>query len=169
MQKIVLDVGHELTHTLLREINPKMTNNFLIKSINKDNENKKDNCIIKFKDKFASNFHYLDSNESGNIFDHLFFNEYYFDELLEDEAFFFLKIKNIKTIKEYKNELEKIIYNEKSKKDISFSGSVNKFKKLEKEPPRCIRSKIIKVVKVSEDEYNKKIIHSDDEESDEEF
>ena len=167
-QKIVLNIGHELTHTLLREINPKMANNFLIKSNNKDNENKKDNCIA-FKDKFVSNFHYLDSNESGNIFDHLFFNEYYFDELLEDEAFFFLKIKNIKTIKEYKNELEKIINNEKSKKDISFSGSVNKFKKLEKEPPRCIRSKIIKVVKVSEDEYNKKKIDNDDEESDEEF
>ncbi len=167
-QKIVLNVGHELTHTLLREINPNMANNFLIKSNNKDNENKKDNCL-QFKDKFVSNFHYLDSNESGNIFDHLFFNEYYFDELLEDEAFFFLKIKNIKTIKEYKDELEKVINNEKSKKDKSFSEPVNKFKKIEKEPARCIRSKIIKVVKVSEDEYNKKIIHSDDEESDEEF
>lgn len=167
-QKIVLNVGHELTHTLLREINPKMANNFLIKSNNKDNENKKDNCII-FKDKFVSNFHYLDSNESGNIFDHLFFNEYYFDELLEDEAFFFLKIKNIKTIKEYKNDLENVINNEKSKKDKSFSEPVNKFKKIEKEPARCIRSKIIKVVKVSEAEYNRKIIDSDDEESDEEL
>ena len=56
-QKIVLNVAHELTHVLLREIYDKIRANFLIKSIIKDKKiNTKE---IKFVNKFDGNFHIL--------------------------------------------------------------------------------------------------------------
>ena len=133
-EKIILNLGHELMHGLMREINPEMTTNYFIKSKKKIKE---ENNQIKFKDKFISNFHLFDANESGNVFDHNFFDGYYFDKLYEKEAHLFLGIKNMNTIGEYKIKLNSVIFSEQSKQ-LS-TDSVNKFKKLEKERPRCKR------------------------------
>ena len=134
-EKIILNLAHELMHSLVRVINPKMAENFLIKSQKKT---KAENDQLKFRDKFlVSNFHLFDSNESGNVFDFYFFNGYYFKELYRQEAEFFLDIKNKDNISEYKNQLNSIILNESTKK-LS-TQTVNKFKKLEKERPKCKR------------------------------
>ena len=158
-EKIVLNIGHELAHDLLREISNTMGENFFIKSNNK-NKTKSEN--IKFKDKFINKFHLMDQNESGNLMDFNFFNNYYFDELYSKEAELFFNIKSIKCIKDYKIRMDEIIKEEKKQKKSP--TSVNKFKKLnEEEPPRrCIRSRILGTIQVSEEEYNKKMSDSDD-------
>ena len=138
-QKIVLNVAHELTHVLLREIYDKMKENFLIKSSIKEKKiNLKE---IKFVNKFDGNFHILSIEESGNLFDYYFYNEYYFDDLYSKEAELFLNIKNIKTLIEYREKLNEII-NEERKITIDYD-LVNKFKKIKQEPSRCIKSKIL--------------------------
>ena len=96
----------------------------------------KDNQI-EFKDKFVSNFYSLNANESGNVFDHNFYEGYYFGELYEEEAFFFLDKKNLNSIDEYKVKLNSIILGEKKNKVIK--SSINKFKKLKYEKPHCKR------------------------------
>ena len=155
-------MGHELAHILLREISD-MRDNFFIRS-NYNNNNKIKGQSIKFKDKFISKFHLLEKNESGNLMDYNFFNNYYFEELYQKEAELFFSIKSIKSIKEYKKRMDKIIKEEKNK-NLS-PNSVNKFKKLFKEPPRrCIRSRILGTIEVSEEEYNKKVSESDESES----
>ena len=160
-EKIILNLGHELAHILLREISD-MRDNFFIRSNYNNNKIKSQN--IKFKDKFISKFHLLEKNESGNLMDYNFFNNYYFEELYQKEAELFFSIKSIKSIKEYKKRMDKIIKEEKNK-NLS-PNSVNKFKKLFKEPPRhCIWSRILGTNEVSEEEYNKKVSESDESES----
>ena len=133
-EKIVLNLSHELMHGLIRIINPKMAENFFDKS---NKKTKEENNEIKFKDKFISNFYLLNANESGNVFDHNFYEGYYFGELYKEEAFFFLGIKDINSMDEYKNKLNSIILGEKKNKVSSMS--INKFKKLKHERPRCER------------------------------
>ena len=160
-EKIILNLGHELAHILLREISD-MRDNFFIRS--NYNNNKIKGQSIKFKDKFISKFHLLEKNEIGNLMDYNFFNNYYFEELYQKEAELFFSIKSIKSIKEYKKRMDKIIKEEKNK-NLS-PNSVNKFKKLFKEPPRhCIWSRILGTIEVSEEEYNKKVSESDESES----
>ena len=169
-EKIILNLGHELNHTLIREISEEMKNNFLIKSNHKNKKNKIMTDItgtkIEFKNKFENKYHYLNLCESGNLFDYNFFNHYYFDELYEKEALLFKDIKNIKSFKNYREKLSEIIEEEKSIKLIK--SPVNKFKKLEKEKPRiCIRSRILGTKLVTAEEYNKRLEFYDD--SDEDF
>ena len=133
-EKIVLNLSHELMHGLIRIINPEMAENFFDKSEKKTKV--KDNQI-EFKDKFVSSFYSLNANESGNVFDHNFYEGYYFGELYEEEAFFFLDKKNLNSIDEYKNKLKSIILGEKKNKVIN--SSINKFKKLKYEKPHCKR------------------------------
>jgi len=157
-EKIVLNIGHELAHDLLREISNTMGENFFIKS---GGGNKTKSQNIKFKDKFINKFHLMEQNESGNLMDFNFFNKYYFDELYSKEAELFFNIKSIKYIKDYKIKMNEIIKEEKKQKKSP--TSVNKFKKLNEEPPRrCIRSRILGTIQVSEEEYNKKMSDSDD-------
>jgi len=159
-EKIILNIGHELTHALLREISNEMRDNFLIKS-NYNNKIKSQN--IEFKDKFISQFHSMDKNESGNLMDYNFFNHYYFEDIYLKEAKLFFDIKSINSISDYKKRMDIIIKEEKNKN--IFPNSVNKFKKIIKEPyRRCIRSRILGTRMVSEEEYNKKT--PDSEESD---
>ena len=148
-EKIILNIGHELAHILLRTINIKMKNNFLIKIKNKNSNAK--NKMIQFKDKFSQDFHELDLNESGNILDFNMFNKYYFGEIYPEESDFFLKIKSFTSIVEYNSQLNKIIQKEKSQ-NLN-TQQVNKFKKLEDEKIRwCIRSRILRTVKMNKDD-----------------
>ena len=157
-QKIVLNVAHELTHVLLREIYDKMKENFLIKSSIKEKKiNLKE---IKFVNKFDGNFHILSIEESGNLFDYYFYNEYYFDDLYSKEAELFLNIKNIKTLIEYREKLNEVI-NEERKITIDYD-LVNKFKKIKQEPSRCIKSKILGI-EVKKDAKITKLYDEDDE------
>lgn len=139
-EKIILNIAHELMHILIREINSDMADNFLIRSkkINKVKDNK-----IQFVEKFNSSEHDFDANESGNVFDHNFFGQYYFDELYKEEAFLFLDIKNIDTVKEYQDKLKSIILNEKTKKVLS--SNINKFKKFDNYSSRCKRPGAIRI------------------------
>ena len=146
-EKIILNIGHELAHILLRIINIKMNKNFLLKSNNKKSKSKK--AIIEFKDKFNQDLHELDLNESGNILDFNMFNKYYFSEIYPEESDFFLNIKNYTSISVYNSELEKIIQKEKNQNLVP--QQVNKFKKLNEEPIRwCIRSRILRTVKANQ-------------------
>ena len=146
-EKIILNIGHELAHILLRLINIKMNENFLLKSNNKNSKHKK--AIIQFKDKFTQDLHELDLNESGNILDFNMFNKYYFGEIFPEESDFFLNIKNYTSISVYYSELDKIIQKEKNQNLIP--QQVNKFKKLNEEPIRwCIRSRIFRTVKINQ-------------------
>ena len=118
-EKIILNIGHELAHDLLREISNKMGENFFIKSNNKNktkSQSKSKSQNIQFKNKFVNKFYLLDKNESGNIMDFNFFNNYYFDELYPKEAELFFNIKSIKFIKDYKKRMEEIITEEKNQK-----------------------------------------------------
>ena len=118
---------------------------------------------IHFKNKFENKFHPMNIHESGNVFDFYFFNKYFFDEIFEKEAAFFLDIKNIKTLKSYNEKLEKIIEDEKDGKLLSYP--INAFKKLEDEPRRCIKSRLLGVKYVTKEEYdNYKLSESEDEE-----
>lgn len=147
-EKIILNIGHELAHILLRIINEEMKKNFLVKSNNKNSTEK--NKIIQFKDKFKQEWHQMDMNESGNILDYNFFNKYYFDALFPDEAKFFFGIKNFTSVNDYYTQLDKIINNEKCKNLVP--QQVNKFKKLESQKVRwCIRSRILGTVRMNED------------------
>lgn len=147
-EKIILNIGHELMHILLREIDQTMNKNFLIKSKHKKSQNND----LKFKNKFVNKFHIMDIDESGNFFDFHFFNKYYFSELFEKEALLFLDIKNIKSLKEFDFQLEKIIKEEKN--EHLSSDSVNKFKKSKNMPRRCIKSKILGEQMVTKEEYD---------------
>ena len=156
-EKIILDIGHELAHALLREISDDMRVNFFIKS---SHSNKTKNAEIQFKDKFTNEFHALDINESGNILDFNLFNKYYFDDIYTKEAELFLDIKSVTSIKDFHNSLDNVILEERKKGIIS--NQVNKFKKLNIEHiRRCIRSRILRTRKVNEEEYNKKYSDSD--------
>lgn len=162
-EKIILNVAHELTDALVREISNNMKNNFFIKSNNNKKTKSKE---LKFKDKFTEKFHYLYKNESGNEFDYNFFNNYYFDNLYLEEAKLFANIKTIKSIKEYKKKLEEVIKEEKTQGFIS--EQVNKFKKLNNDSKsRCFRSQIFGEKKVTKEEYNKKFSDSDESDNDE--
>ena len=149
-EKIILNCGHEIMHILMREVYPVMAQNFLIKSKNKDADQK--NHELYFQDKFISEFHTLDMNESGNVFDFFFFDKFYFDDLYDEEASLFFEIKNLKP-NQYYNKLTSIIFEEKNK-NIETS-SVNKFKKMAKEYRYCCRGNRPRLVKISEDEYSK--------------
>ena len=158
-EKIILNIGHELMHVLMREINENMKNNFLIKSnsINKSKDNS-----IQFNDKFTSEVHLFDKDESGDIFDFKFFNKFYFDDLYPKEANFFHDIKTITSLKTYKEKLNAIIQEEKKEKLIPLQA--NKFKKLNNDPPRrCIRSRILGVQRAVKKDYIE--ISSDSDES----
>ena len=162
-EKIILNIGHELMHALLREISCEMKSNFLLKSNPKNTETK--NSDIQFRDKYDTSFHLLDKNESGNTLDFHFFNGYYFGELFASEAKLFSNIKKIKTLKDYRAKLETVINNDKNKNLMS--GPVNKFKKLEMPVKRCFRSRIYKKIKVTEEEYKKFELDLDSEEESE--
>jgi len=138
-EKIILNIGHELAHVLLREISKKMNENFFITSNNKNKDIK--NNSIPFKDKFTNKIHPFNSNESGNMFDFNFFNNYYFGSIFPKEADFFLNIKKYQTIEKYQEELDNLIAEEK--KSNLTEDSVNKFKKITGRHTRwCIKSRI---------------------------
>ena len=140
-EKIILNIAHELNHLFLREIDEEMKDNFFLQSYYKK---KVVDRNLKFINKFnEKKIHYLDLDESGNLFDFHFFNRYYFDELYSKEANFFSDIKNIKSLKNYNEGLVKIIDEEKIKTPLSLS--INKFKKIDSEVRRCIKSRILKV------------------------
>ena len=141
----------------MREISEKMRINFFLKS---DNINKTKNSEIQFKDKFKNEYHSLDINESGNILDFNLFNGYYFNDIFPNESKLFLNIKTITSVKDFNDKLENIITEEKDKGVVT--NQVNKFKKLDDElVRRCIRSRILRTIKVSEEEYKKEISYID--------
>ena len=143
-EKIILNLGHELNQALLREICDTMKSNFLNASENKNAEYKKGG--IPFKSKFNEEITLMNGNDIGNLFDFNFFNNYYFDEIYSKEAELFLKIKNYVSIKEYNDNLDSIIIEEKTL--YLDHDPVNKFIKLGDEPVRrCIRSRILKTIK----------------------
>ena len=138
-EKIILNIGHELAHVLLREISQKMNENFFITSNNKNKGIK--NSSIPFKDKFINKIHPFNANESGNMFDYNFFNNYYFESIFPKEAEFFLNIKKYQTIESYQNDLDNIIAEEK--KSNLIAEPVNKFKKRIGQHTRwCIKSRL---------------------------
>jgi hypothetical protein len=114
-----------------------MRSNFLIKSDNK--KKAKENKNIVYVSKFDSSNYSLNIDESGNVFDYFFFNKYYFDDLYSEEAELFLNIKRFKSISEYYSKLENIINNEKI--SLPKITSINKFKRIELEPARCIKTR----------------------------
>ena len=148
-EKIILNLGHELNHVIQREIDENMRSNFLIKSDNK--KKTKQNEKIVYVSKFDSSNYSLNMDESGNLFDFFFFNKYYFDYLYPEEAELFLNIKDIKSISEYYSKLENIINKEKI--SLPKTTSINKFKRIELEPARCIKSRF----------YGKNLISNADE------
>ena len=149
-QKIILNIAHELTHMLLREIDDGYKKNFLIKSKIK-NKRQKD---LQFKKKFVNSFYPMEADESGNMFDYKFLKEYYFDDLYEDEAILFLNIKNYRTVQDYEANLEKIISEEKLKSQEMLDRPIYKFKKLD-QPRRCFKSKILgNIDEIKEECYN---------------
>ena len=136
-EKIILNIGHEVNNVIQREINDNMRSNFLIKSDNKKKTKKNEKIV--FINKFDSSNYSLNIDESGNVFDYFFFNKYYFDDLYNKEAELFLNIKYIKSISEYKSKLENIINSEKI--SLPKITAINKFKRTELEPARCIKSR----------------------------
>lgn len=142
-EKIILNIGHELMHALLREISPSMQKNFLITSNNKNNKFKKSK--IPFKHKFKNKIKLFNPNESGNAFDFNFFNSYYFTDIFSKEAEFFLSIKKYNSMDNYKDDLNKIINEEKSLNINLYKDNVNKFKSFgdeDDEPRICIKSRL---------------------------
>ena len=138
-EKIILNIGHELAHVLLREISQKMNENFFITSNNKNKGIKYSS--IPFKDKFINKIHPFNANESGNMLDYNFFNNYYFESIFPKEAEFFLNIKKYQTIESYQNDLNNIIAEEK--KSNLIAEPVNKFKKRIGQHTRwCIKSRL---------------------------
>lgn len=161
-EKIILNIGHELMHILMREIDQNMKNNFLIKSNPKNKKIK--GSFIEFNDKFTDEIHYFNINESGDVFDYQFFNKYYFGDLYHKEANFFYDIKDIKSIKDYNKKLNDIIQEEKNNNIIPIS--VNKFKKLKEEHPRrCIRSQYLGIKRKTKEKKDKNETESEDNES----
>ena len=102
-------------------------------------EKTKQNEKIVYVGKFDSSNYSLNIDESGNVFDFFFFNKYYFNDLYSQEAEFFFNIKDIKSISEYNYKLENIINKEKI--SLPKITSINKFKRIELEPARCIKSR----------------------------
>ena len=94
-EKIILNLGHEINHILLREISDSMSQNFLIKSKCKNkNKNNNNNSELIFVNKFDSKrTHKFNMDESGDYFDFFFFNKFYFDTLYLNEANFFFEYK----------------------------------------------------------------------------
>lgn len=158
-EKIILNVGHELIHSLQREISTKMKNNFFIKS--KNNNKKIITQNIEFREKFTEQVQLLDKNESGNMLDYNFFNGFYFEDLYLKEAKLFSEIKRFHSIRKYEKRMKNIF---KEEKNIS-PKSVNKFKKLNKEHVRrCIRSRILGTKIYTKEEFLKKFPDNSDEE-----
>ena len=152
-EKIILNIGHEIMHVLMREIDGNMKCNFLIKSNPKNSKMK--NQYIEFNNKFTDEIHLFDVNESGDVFDYKFFNKYYFSDLYPNEANFFFEIKTMDSVTKYNNKLNEIITDEKNKN--IFPVQVNKFKKIKDElPRRCIRSKIIGIKRKTKNKLDKK-------------
>jgi len=137
-EKIVLNLKHEMNHSLIREIDVEKKNNFFLKS---QNANSKTQLLV-FKDKFNKNknYKYL-INESGNCFDYAFYKGYYFNHLFKNEANFFLEVKNMNDENEYNNNFDEMISN--TPKYRNKLNSINKFKKGYKEFPRCFKSKML--------------------------
>lgn len=148
-EKIILNLGHELNHVIQREIDENMRNNFLIKSDYK--KKTKENEKIIYISKFDSSEYSFSIDESGNVFDYFFFNKYYFDDLYDKEAQLFFNIKDIKSLSEYNFKLDNIINSERI--TLPKKNAINKFKRIELEPARCIKSRF----------YGKKLISNGDE------
>ena len=122
-EKIILTIKHELSNALIREIDSNKKDNFLIRSNCKD-ENVKDS--IEFKNPINELIYELPKNESGNLFDYYFYNQYYIGNLFYEEAEFFSNIKKYKKIDEYRDAFDMIIQKIKKRKRV-IPSSVNTF------------------------------------------
>ena len=137
-EKIVLNIKHEINHSLLREIDDEKKKNFFLKSQNSNSKKK----ILVFKDKYQKNKDYkYTADESGNCFDFAFYKGYYFINLFKNEANFFLDVKNMKNDIEYNDKFDKMMIN--SSKNKGALSSINKFKKKIDDFPHCFKSKIL--------------------------
>ena len=138
-EKIVLNLKHELNHVLVRFIDDEKKLNFFLKS---ENSKKSDNYLI-FKDKSVKDItHKSILNESGNCFDYILYQGYYFDTLSKKEANFFLNINEIKDVNKYQEK-----FNEMMQDDDNYEicdSSINKFKTIIEEKPHCFKSMIFK-------------------------
>ena len=138
-EKIVLNLKHELNHVLVRLIDEEKKLNFFLKS---ENSKKKDNYLI-FNDKLLKDItHKSILNESGNCFDYILYQGYYFDTLSKKEANFFLNISEIKDVKKYKEKFTEMMEDEDN--DEICDSSINKFKTIIEEKPHCFKSVIFK-------------------------
>lgn len=136
-EKIVLNLKHELNHALLRIIDETKKSNFFLKSKN----SKKTGNYLLFKDKFdEDNTHKYTLNESGNCFDYMLYQGYYFATLSKKEANFFLNIGEINDVNKYKEKFNEMM-NEEDKYEKPDS-SINKFKTIIEEKPHCFKSNI---------------------------
>ena len=122
-EKIILTIKHELSNALIREIDSNKKDNFLIRSNCKD-ENVKDS--IEFKNPINELIYELPKNESSNLFDYYFYNQYYIGNLFYEEAEFFSNIKKYKKIDEYRDAFDMIIQKIKKRKRV-IPSSVNTF------------------------------------------
>lgn len=137
-EKIVLNIKHGINHSLLREIDTDMKENFFLKSKNNNSKN----ALLIFKDKFLENKkHKYPSNESGNCFDFAFYKGYYFVNLFKEEAIFFMDVKNMKDENEYSVKFNEMMANKS--KNINWGSSINKFKKSNNDYPCCFKSRIL--------------------------
>ena len=132
-EKIALNLKHELNNVLLRVIDEKNKLNYFSKS---KNANKSDEYII-FKDKYEQDINKYVLNESGNCFDYIPFQGYYFSTLSKKEANFFLNINKINDANKYKEKFNEMMKDE-NKFDICDS-SINIFKTIIEERPHCLK------------------------------
>ena len=138
-EKIVLNIFHEMNHCLLRLIDETKQKNFFLKS---NNSNSKKEILV-FKDKFnEKNIYSFPGNEIGNNFDFIFYKGYYFQNLFQNEANFFLDIKNLKDEKDYDFKFNQMI--QETKKNKPQKSSINKFN-TKFDFSRCFKSKILGV------------------------
>ena len=137
-EKIVLNLKHEMNHALLRVIDEEKNANFFLKSKNYN----KTGTFITFKEKLNENiFHNYPADESGNCFDHKLYRGYYFNNLYQNEANFFLDIQSLTDENDYAKKFDKMMQNKGY--DFYTNNSVNKFKIIDDENPHCIRSSIL--------------------------
>ena len=132
-EKIVLNLKHELNNVLLRVIDEKNKLNYFSKS---KNANKSDEYLI-VKDKYEEDINKYVLNESGNCFDYIPFQGYYFSTLSKKEANFFLNINKINDANKYKEKFNEMMKDE-NKFDICDS-SINIFKTIIEERPHCLK------------------------------
>ena len=138
-EKIVLNLKHELNHALVRLIDKEKKLNFFLKN---ENSKKEDNYLI-FKDKTMKDItHKSILNESGNCFDYILYQGYYFDTLSKKEANFFLNIREIKDVNKYQEKFNEMMQDEDNYEICD--SSINKFKTIIEEKPHCFRSVIFK-------------------------